>query len=264
MGLNKKLQPGWLNLTIVTSLSYRQVGPAQERPLWSKKQPSPPLSPTITSSLWLLLKGRVLLVTLAYSGLSSSFCNVHNHGLTATDLANVSSGLASFVSASTCDPSSSSLILLGDLNAIEDHRAAFSLAAAAPTHERSQNNHKPAFWRRLLDKAIEIKYSDFSHSNLASNKLNSLTRGYWFTQPWLCTSLHVSASVLEDPVKLQLKKFSDHAPTSFLFRVSLPRHSQHPKIPHHVAKSLDFKNTSRKRCRVLTFLVWIPLLPLIF
>ena len=189
-----------------------------------------------------LVKGRVLLVTFLHMGLSTSFCNVHNHGLSGPDLSAISSGLSPFISSSLDSPASSSLFLLGDLNAIDDHRVAFSLAAAAPTHERAQNGHKPAFWRKLLDKAIEIKYTDFSHFiNLASNKLNSLTRGYWFTQPWLCTSLHVSATVLDDPVKLQLKKFSDHAPTSFSIRVSQPKQSSFPKIPNHIAKSLEFK-----------------------
>jgi hypothetical protein len=123
-----------------------------------------------------LVPGRVLLVSLTLDQRTSSFCNAHNHGFSSSDLSSISGALHPLAEVASADPPFASLLLLGDLNSIEDKRIAFSLAAAAPTHERAWHGHRPVFWGNLFRSAVEIGYSVFSYLSLASNKLNSLTR----------------------------------------------------------------------------------------
>ena len=150
----------------------------------------------VNSEKTVLIPGRVMLVSVQHSDLVSCIANVHNHGLSLTDSRQGRFTSEHFISVSSVTPEKSSLILRGDLNATDDHKIAFFLFAAAPVHGRSSNSHHPILWHQISDQAVEIKNTDFSHFKFASNKQNSLTRTFWFTQPWLCTSLPVVVQVL--------------------------------------------------------------------
>ena len=149
------------------------------------------------------------------SGTKSTFVyDVHNYGLSVSDMTRLEVGFKSDIGHVKSDPMHTSLLLMGDFNLQPPDEP--KIKVDTPSCTGTFHNSIGPFcgrWNVIFDQCTEIKFPQPNHFCSATNSLNKLTRIFVFVSRSVLPMLAHQAGVVNDPIFYHAKTLSDHAPS---------------------------------------------------
>ena len=166
----------------------------------------------ITSSS--LVEGRILRTMVGNKGNALYIWNVHNFGLSATQISFTCDEIRKDIESAKILPHAEAAFILGDW----DFSAAgeLPLSVSRPTHISESSHLKKAIvavrpgqsgFSRLLDRLVELKQPHPTHYSQASDALSRLDRAYTSLPGWMLLNLQCRYMLLAAPLRLIMVEF---------------------------------------------------------
>ena len=160
-----------------------------------------------------LVPGRVLRTSVSRDECKWAIYNVHNHGISDSDLSSVIDAFAADIQVAKNHPSSVTVAVMGDFNFRAPSEGCMRLGDLSSSAPNAVGNRAQATkWQSALDLLVEIQQQSPTHFAAGSHSMTRLDRVYVSIPPYMLRMMSAKCTVSCCPRRLHDKRLSDRAP----------------------------------------------------